>query len=617
MFTIFTICISVDSLSCQIFKTQLRMKTLIYNTIQKTATFSLLILLFSCEDYLEKPPSVDRTLEVQFSNIQNAEEVLNAAYYLLPTGFSYLDFGAWSPHTMIYGANVSVLCDEAEALEIPRQYAMGYNDGTITSGTIYPFLEDKWNHNWSAIRSAYLFLENIDKVPNMTSPANIELITNRKGEAYAIIAIKYFEMFKRYGGMPWMNRVYKSTDQPDLKRLTVEATVDSIASIFDKAIQLLPLRYDSRDYGRITKIGALAAKARLLVYAASPQFNSNSTPMEFGRKDLLAAPYKIERWKKAMEACKVAINIAHENGYKLINTGNPGSDYKKAWRNMDATVNTEVLQPSRSRPQLRAQMFQRAKIFARTPYPSQYHTGIPASQPTHNLVEMYEMKDPNAVYDPLNPYNGLDPRFYETILTQGSSWAGLFTIDFSVNKNNINEVLGNNNSTGKMPGYCTGYALAKFAFPEVDVVQQEIQISWPYIRLADLYLLYAECSNEYYQNPTTDAYFYFNEVRKRAGMTEVSGLNYSQFKDKIIHERAIELAFEQQRYWDLRRWRRTDLLRNTNYGIRVLKDKSTNKISYEKFKATERKFPDSHYYFAFPLDDVLKSAPDLIQNPGW
>jgi len=584
----------------------------------KLILFAFLFLIFnSCEDFLAKPPSVDKTVDVVFSNIQNAEEVLNAAYFLLPTGFTYLDQGAWNPHAGIYGGNVSLLSDEAEALSTPRQYAMGYNDATINSSTIYPFLEDKWPYHWSAIRSCYLYNENIGKVPNMTSEADKLFIKTRKGEAFAIIGIKYFEMFKRYGGLPWMNKVYSPADVTNLARLSAEATVDSIVSILDRAIALLPVRYEQRDFGRITKVGALAVKARLLVYAASPLFNDNTTPMAFGLKELICAPYKKERWDRAAKACKEVITISEQNGYKLINTGNPRTDYKTAWRELDANINTEVLLASRSRPQLKAQMYQRVKIFARKAYPGQYPAGIPSSQPTQNMVDLYEMQNPNAVKDPSNPYFGLDPRFYETILPQGSSWAGLFSIDFSVNKDNVNEILGNNNSTGMQTGFCSGYALAKFGYPEGEPSWQEFQIFWPYIRLSDIYLMYAEALNEFNSGPNTEAYYYLNEVRKRAGMSILSGLNYQQTKDRIVNERAVELAFEQLRYWDLKRWKRLDILRGANYGIQVLKDKKTNAITYQKFKATERKFPENQYFWAFPLSEVLKSAPKLIQNPGW
>ncbi len=577
----------------------------------------LFLIFFSCEDYLEKPPSADRTLDVVFSNFQNAEQVLNEAYFLLPTGFTYLDQGAWNPHAGIYGGNVAMLCDEAEGLSTPRQFAMGYNDATINSSTIYPFLEEKWPYHWSAIRSCYLYLENIEKVPGMTSESDKQLIRARKGEALAMIGLQYFEMFKRYGGMPWMNKVYSPVDQVDMTRLSVEATVDSIVGVLDRSIALLPSRFEARDFGRLSKIGAMAVKARLLVFAASPLFNSDETYMAFGLKHLICAPYKKDRWNRAASACKDVITFAEQNGYKLINTGNPGADYKTAWRELDATVNTEVLLPSRSRPQLKAQMYQRAKIYARTAYPGQYHSGIPATQPTQNLVDLYEMKDPSATKDPTKPYVGLDPRFYETILTQGASWAGIFNIDFSVDKANVNQVLGNNNSTGQQAGFCSGYALGKFGFPEVDVLRQEIQIFWPYIRLSDIYLMYAEALNEANSGPSAEAYKYFNEVRSRAGMTPVSGLNYQQMKDKIVNERAVELAFEQVRYWDLKRWKRLDILRGTNYGIQVQKNKTTNELTYVRFEATKRKFPENQYLWAFPLTDVLKAAPNLVQNPGW
>ena len=131
--------------------------------------------------------------------------------------------------------------------------------------------------------------------------------------------------------MPWMNKVYSPNDKVDFSRLTVAQTVDSIASVLDKAAIDLPARFDGADFGRINKVTVLATKARLFLYAASPLFNTSDTYYPFGKKEIICyGNADVNRWKKAADASKLAIDLAESNGYKLVNTGKPDVDYTTA-----------------------------------------------------------------------------------------------------------------------------------------------------------------------------------------------------------------------------------------------------------------------------------------------
>ena len=195
-------------------------------------------------------------------------------------------------------------------------------------------------------RSAYLFIENVDKIPE-PRPSQ-EYLNRLKAEARAIIGIKYFEMFKRYGGMPWMNKVYSPNDKVDFTRLTVAQTVDSIAAVLDLAAKDLPARFDGPDFARVNKVTVLATKARLYLYAASPLFNSAEPYVPYGKiQNICYGNVDVNRWKKAADAAKAAIDLAESNGYKLVNTGNPEVDYTTAVKSFPPE-NTEIIQGTRN-----------------------------------------------------------------------------------------------------------------------------------------------------------------------------------------------------------------------------------------------------------------------------
>lgn len=584
----------------------------------------LFLILTSCSDYLEKPPGAEKNLEAVFSTFKEAESVINAAYFLLPSGFPNVNV-AQNPHAGLYGNSIGQFSDECEGTNAGR--ANNFISGLVAMPTEdFPFLEDKWGYNWSAIRSAYLYIQNADRIPPVSESERV-LIQRRKSEALGIVGIKYFEMFKRYGGLPWMDKAYNSDEKPYLGRLSVEQTVVKIADVLDNAATGVPERWeDPKDYGRITKIGLKAIKARLLLYAASPLFNTNDPIVPFGRKELICAPYDRERWKKAADACKDVIVMAEANGYGLINTGNPKEDYDNACHLLDATLNTEVLQANRSVAKMSTSIYQNLKIYSFKAYVGQQGANNWGRQPTHNFVQLYEMVDPNAPKwngEPYPPATGLDPRFYATIIRQGDDWAGRFKCDFSFDSKNKDLAIGNNNPNGrKAPTFCTGYGVWKFAFPEMERKGSlNVHIFWPYVRLSEIYLSYAEALNEYNKGPggnDSEAYKYLKLVRDRAGMSTPSGMDYEEMKALLVNERAVELAFEYHRFWDLKRWGRIDILRSQNWGIKILKDAKTNAIQgYETYPTSNHTFPDKLWFWAFPNADVLKAAPDMIQNPGW
>ncbi len=572
-------------------------------------------LFTSCKDYLAQPPSATLPIDTVFSNITNAERVLATAYSLMPYGFPAVQVGAWSYALQIYFSPVSNICDESENAWPSAFHNAYYNNGSLDATTIYPFLEDKWLFNFEAIRSAYLFIENVDKIPEpRPAPAYISRL---KAEARAIIGIKYFEMFKRYGGMPWMNKVYSPTDKVDFTRLTVAQTVDSIAAVLDKAAKDLPPRLDGADFGRVNKVTVLATKARLYLFAASPLFNTSEPYYPFGKVQTICyGNYDVNRWKKAAEAAKAAIDLAESNGYKLVNTGKPDVDYTTAVKAFPP-LNTEIIQGTRNLKSIYdAQGDGRNKPFSNTVFPG----GTPSIMPLQNAVDMYETVDgkPTApdYFSQPNPYakGKLDPRFYQTILYHGSTW-DIYTMDMS--QSPTGQPLGDNVGRRASQFY-TGYYCLKFQFPDWYRIKGATPPSfWPYLRLSDLYLMYAEALNEA-EPANPDIKRYINLIRSRAGIAQLPVLPTDNTQDgmraRIKNERAVELMFEGHRYFDLKRWKLGSVIGSPVYGMNTVKNGSV--ITFERFKFEDRVFPATMYLYPIPLDDVLKS-PGLLQNPGY
>lgn len=607
--------------------------------MKKYRIYSVIMLfvmtITACDDFLERPDASGLTQDVVFRSMKDADQVLASAYAFAPWGHaSYMGAdGSWNYAFRLMNHNTSNLCDEAHtqsnAWDI--QGINYYLKGTLSSNLQYPYLEDKWMFNYQSIRSAFLYIDKIDQVKD-GSP---ELIRIRKAEARAFVATKQYENFKRYGGLAWVPKYAELSENYSTARLTIAQSVDSINSLLDKAILDLPIKTEGLEFGRINKIAAMTLKARTLLWAASPLFNpedNNSYFPAFSNQDLIKYPtYSKERWKTAAEATDAALNLALSNGYKLIQVGTDGiTTPKEAYKASvyyfpnDPIRNTEIIWGTRLTKTYNEADWGR---YFRIPWgklgagflPSVYCTNIPLQ----NFVDLYEMKDgsdqPANLYSVPKPYDNLDARFsasmfYHNYRLEGNAKP---TVDMSKRSDTDKGA----NRPEAVDNY-TGYYYSKFIKDqEVNGELSFHNCFWPYIRLAELYLMSAEAWNEY--DPTghrTHILNMLNTVRNRAGQPNIESIpgyqNTQAFmRDRIKRERAVELAFEEHRYFDLKRWKMGD----TNIGIQMyMMDVSGNAATptFTKKSFDEpRFFSDKYYLYPFPLEEVQKSK--LIQNPGW
>lgn len=571
---------------------------------------TLAFTLFSCEDFLEKPPSIDVTEETIFSTVNQTETfVANMYKDAMPNGYSY----RWWPEGFRLYTILAATTDEGDMAD-GWYHSNRHNLGTISAQNYWEE-EDDIRIHFRAIRKTNILLEKIESVPD----ASQEYKNTVKGEALFLRALNYSEMAKRYGGLPLLDKRLSAADEIAIPRSSYAETIDFILKDCDEATSLLPVAQPSHLRGRATKGAALALKSRTLLFAASPLFNKPTNLKDYWEDESgegSAAPhpdfdvklvryenYDPARWQKAADAAKALLDFAATAGIRLITEQGPNQNYEYAWSQPD---NAEIILANKGEGTFWPWDQAIATINPQSIYGG-WGSGV--SVPL-NFVKHYEKKDGNpqewaAAGDNLNQiYAGLDPRFGQTIAYNGSVWNNeIGTIElFEGGKHEA--------------GTSRGHRLHKLV-PRSMTWGNPAVANWIIFRLAETYLSYAEALNEV-QGPTPEAYAALNAVRARSGMPPVANLSQEQFRERVRNERTVELAYEEHRFFDVRRWRiahQEGVMKGKMYGIKITKIPGSSDFHYEQFLIEERVWNDKMYLAPFLLEEVLKGY--LVQNPGW
>lgn len=604
----------------------------------------LLVSTIACEDlafgdkFLQKPPSTDVTIDTIFSTSEYARRVLWYSYQYLPMGLEVTN-GYWN--TMWLG-NIEGLTDlNQDYLGYSGvnkvYYAGSYNAGVENSprqrfmATKIRFNENE-THMWSAIRNAWLTVANIDRVPDMEESEKLRL----KAEAKAVVAVYYTHMLRHYGGLPIVDKAISPAEEAMPPRATLQQTVDFIVRLLDEAIACpeFPWHISEEEIGnwdgRMTKAGAMGLKARLLLFVASPLFN-NDRPYFDGAasNDLMTwfGGYSRERWKSAVDACDAFFKAVNTNGYyKLVEKEdvNP-SEYRYAFRAayFDRGT-TETLISVRRNNYFTA---------SQQPYTSQ-SLRWGAICPTKEYFDMFQTADGedfdwNNPEHTKNPFVNRDPRLNETFILDGDIFQGR-TAEVTQTKTDdpTNYPKGRDWGVGQVAAksLLTGIACRKWGLDRAGEYNGHI-IQWPHLRIAEIYLSYAEALNEYNQGPNELAYQYVDKVRARVGMKGLKrGLSQEEFREALLRERACEFGYEEVRFFDLIRWKKSEKFTSPLHGLNIYKNKNDGSYICEEFPllggAQSRSwwspggFSEKWYLSAFPLDEVNKGY-GLVQNPGW
>lgn len=561
----------------------------------------LIFSLYSCEDvmgdFLDKAPGVDVTIDTIFSSPLEVEKFVAGMYEvglhsIVPIrGTYHLD-----AYTMTAG-----ITDEGEVNEgwnAPNQW----NQGSITENGSS---EDgsRWRWRWEALRRCNTLLENIDGVPG----ASEAYVNQTKGEALFIRADLYFEMLKRYGGVPILDHALQPNESFKIPRSSVKDVVDFIVNDCTEAASLLPSSYESKFRGRATKAVALALKSRTLLFAASPLFNSATPYLDFGsNNDLISYGNEDQnRWQLAADAAKAAIDGANEGGFSLVNDPTATNmNYRNVWEKND---NSEIILANKLNLNGGFWAWPTNGLI-----PKVFNVSWGGTSAPHDFVSKYEKQADGTPQtwnsaggnDLLQKYSELDPRFYQTMAPVGSKWSNTLGI--------VESYVG-----GKHEALCVGVWVHKWASYD-----QSWSVKPPInnvlFRVAELYLNYAEALNEA-QGPVTEAYEAVNIIRSRSGMPSLPlGLSKSEFRDRVRNERAVELAYEDMRLWDIRRWKIAEedgVMSGEMTGVKTFKIPNSTEYRYEFYVFETRVFHKRMYLHPFPRMEVLKDY--LLQNPGY
>lgn len=565
----------------------------------------------SCDAMLD--PELDGTLseEAVWANNNLAFGFLNNAFNNLPNGYNSIS------NAMLAAATDDAVCPD------PLNSINGFNDGTWSS---FKVIDNVWSKNYDGIRKVNTFLQKIDSVPlpkKSNALGTDESILNTrgrmKGEARFLRAYFYLELVKRYGGVPLTENVLTPDEAAKLSRSNVDDCFNFIISECDSASVRLPRKYGSspsvvgfneaKDVGRPTSGAALALKSRALLYWASPLFNKTND---------------VSRWDKAAKAAKDVMD------YTLNANGNGSKAYALQRFSANLTLST-LFATSAILPQYHDELifsknYSNNTTLERLNAPISYGAqGL--TNPTQNLVESFPMKngkaitDPTSGYNPDKPFLNRDPRLSMTVLANGTN--------FEVN--DINKVLetfdGGTDGLGSYPNATkTGYYLQKFVMPFAVWEGRTVNVTrtWVLIRFAEMYLNYAEARNEAV-GPDADVYFALRSLRFRAGFSPVFvplGLTQVAMRKFIQNERRIEMAFEEHRFFDVRRWKlfdspteRENLL--TIRGVKITQDPVSGNLTYDTNKLVQKRlFTDNMYLYPISESELNKSSV-LEQNPGW
>ena len=542
--------------------------------------------LCSCNDFLDREEDsfIDKT--ATFDSYNRTKQYLTYAYSLLPEGLNRFSGGA------LLGAATDDACFAIESSNIQQ-----FNNG---SWNALSNPDNVWDRYFAGIAKCCTLLENsnhvnldisrLDPAKRVEYENNLKDIRMWRAEAHFLRAYFNFELLKRYGPIP----IIKSTldinkDYSDTPRPTMKEVVEFIANDCDMAadsLELTPWRNMNDAFGRATKGAALALKSRLLLYAASPLY------VDFGDIDEANKPSDATLWKAAADAAKAVIDL---NQYELA------SAYDDLFKN-----------DFQNKEYIFVRRYPSNSDFEKSNFPVSYG-GKGGTNPSQNLIDDYEMLDGTAFdwSDPVkaaHPFENRDERLLATVLMNGVLFKGKRIATYPGGA----DAMPNPNATK------TGYYLRKFLNENVNIQTGGGSDGHvvPLFRLAEIYLNYAEALNEY--DPTNpDIAVYLNKIRGRVSLPDVpSGLTQEQMRTLIHHERRVELAFEEHRFWDVRRWKvASSTLGAPVKGVKITQDDAGN-FTYSPVQVEQRVFQPKMYWYPIPQSEVLK-LHHWEQNKGW
>lgn len=540
-----------------------------------------LLTTTSC-DFMDCDESDNYTLQEIQGSYNRVKQFVTSIYGYLPSDFCNT-----------HGAMLDAATDDAihvyESSAIQRIV-----NGTWSANYT---VDDKFAYYYNAIHDANYYLTTLSGLTFDTWENGddyqdwMQNYDNYQYQVRFLRAYFYFELVRRYQNVPLITKPLSQTETNQIEPSSAQEVLKFIINECTEIAPKLPIKSTSiaqAENGRATRAMAMALKSRAALYAASPLYSTNGDNA---------------KWTEAAKASHDIIASAGELGLGL-------DTYANLFKSKNYNSKEVIL----CRPTGTSKTFEQAN------YPMGVTGGNTTTCPTENLASAFEMKDGRAFdwNDPTmkaNQYKDRDPRFYLTIVHNGMLWPAKKAVDISE---------GGANGLSLTNATTTGYYMRKYVDNSISFeagsTTAATHHNWILFRYAEVLLNYAEAmihvnGNCDYKDATytMSAREALNAVRKRAGIPEVAACSQDEFLTRVKHERRVEMAFEGQRFWDLRRWKNLDETKNI-YAVRITHHDGV--LSYEKTLLSERSVSNKLYFYPIANVELFKNKK-LVQNSGW
>ena len=549
-----------------------------------------LTMTVGCAD-MDYDEIVSYDKEDVFESFDRTERFVTNIY-----GYLDYDFGNYGSGAMLASAT-----DEADFAWSISNIHDFYNGAWSPMN----YITGTWSDSYSAIRAANYYLQEsegriFDEFEyNKDYYEQMADIERYPYEVRFLRAYFYFNLIREYGDVPLVTTVLTEPEANEVTRTPVAEVIDFIVSECDAIAGELPVSYSSlpsAETGRVTRGTVLALKARALLYAASPLLNPEQD---------------LSKWNAAALANKNVLDSCAVYGNSL-------GKYSALWGTTNYKASEMIF----------VRQIGDLNSLEANNFPIGVEGGNSGNCPTQTLADAYQMKatglawdEPGSGYNPEKPYDGRDPRFAMTIAKNGdTSWPNYNTTPLETFEGGVNG--------SPIPGATpSGYYLKKYCDATVDLrpdTRNSKRHSWITYRLGEFYLNYAEAvfhvlgsadaTNATYIMSAREA---VNMIRNRSDVNMPglpAGLSNSEFEEKYMNERMVELAFEGHRFWDVRRWKKGELFKRVTL-MKIAKDPDSGELSYQR-QVKNRSWDDKMYFSPIPDQEIRKNKK-LTQNPGW
>lgn len=566
----------------------------------------------SCQSVFDFGDDGRVTYDQIFSDYELTKQYLATAYSYFPY------YGASSAG----GTFLASFTDEAQDAQdvVPGNNTLQYYEGNMSSssnlikGTLY-------DNMYKGIHACNILIANVDKVPSFTIA---EHQGQWKAEAHLLRAYYYLQLIKRYGPVPiYLREIPLDYDFSNIERPSFYENVQNIIADCDTALmqpELLYREISGMQDGYMTRGVAYAIRSQAALFAASPLWSDGE-----------------DNWSEAAQYTKEALDKLESAGYGLFNPDDISITgcYSKYQEYFLTQPESDVEFPSVEKESILGKT--RMTLWSGYSLPILDDVTKAGISPSQELVDTYETIDgvpildlenpyldedhlipnynpDNTMYDPANPYANRDPRLFSTIYCNGNFHnLSNNTVPVETFVGGNCEISGNNNLYTR-----TGYYLRKFIHYSSKNNNNQDGF-WHDYRMGEIYLNFAEA--EFYSkgSATPDAVAAVNKIRERAGMPLLQdGISNQEFELRLRNERRVELAFEEHRYYDLRRWKLQDQYEGIVTGMKITP--TDDGMDYQRVVIQKRDITDEKYLmWPIPVleENKFKTLGVEFQNPGW